>query len=332
VANPYLKDDKGNYVHPDYENDSTNFNPRDTRFGVRAAHKEGNWLVKGRFEIDFYGDANGNNLIPRMRLGYAKLINVATKTSVLIGQDWIPVAQLNPSTVDFGILTAAGNLWWRVPQITVRQEVGGLEFLVSAMKHRRKDDAWGRKDSMPWLLGRVAYKGGLSGVKYMFALGGGYRDAEYGEVIKDATRYLVVGEWKLSVSDALLFKGEAWWGKGIGECFLRYDLDASTDGSPAEAQGVWADLTYKFTRKWSATVGFGIDDPIDKLAKEDLNKDSSSPKPDRQFTKNTQIFANVWYQFMKPLKFGVEFIHIETERSDETRAGDRYTFSMQYVF
>ncbi len=319
VANPVL--------HSDYKNDSTNFNPRDTRFGFWAAHKEGNWLVKGRFEIDFYGTNAGNNLIPRMRLAYANLTNVATKTSILIGQDWIPVARLNPSTVDFGILTAAGNLWWRVPQITVRQKVGdNLEFLVSAMKHRRTDTD--REDRMPWLLGRVAYTGAYSGVGYMFALGAGYRHASYGADNSDnVDRYLVVGEWKISMLDKkLLFKGEAWWGQGVGECFLRYDLDTTPNGDAAEATGMWADLTYKFMPRWSATVGFGIDNPVD----------GDMPAPasmnDRQFDKNTQIFANVWYQFMKPLKFGAEIIHIETERGDITQTGNRFTLSMQYVF
>ncbi len=326
VGNPAL--------HSDYKNDSTNFNPRDTRFGFWAAHKEGNWLAKGRFEIDFYGDNNGNNLIPRMRLSYVNLTNVATKTSVLIGQDWIPVARLNPSTVDFGILTAAGNLWWRVPQITVRQKVGqNLEFLVSAMKHRRTSTA--NEDRMPWLLGRVAYTGAYSGVGYMFALGAGYRHASYGTNNSDnvdrylsdnVDRYLVVGEWKISMLDKkLLFKGEAWWGQGIGECFLRYELDTPT-GKPAEATGMWADLTYKFAPRWSATVGFGIDNPVD----------GDMPAPDkmsdRQFTQNTQIFANVWYQFMKPLKFGAEIIHIETQRGDLTQTGNRFTISMQYLF
>ena len=316
--------------HTDYKNDSTNFNPRDTRFGFWAAHKEGDWLVKGRFEIDFYGTNSGNNLIPRMRLAYVNLTNVSTKTSVLIGQDWIPVARLNPSTLDFGILTAAGNLWWRVPQITVRQKVGNnLEFLVSAMKHRRLDPA--REDRMPWLLARVAYTGSLSGADYMFALGGGYRHASYGENDSyDIDRYLVVGEWKISLLDKrLTFKGEAWWGQGIGECFLRYELDGYEDNDVfhvAEATGMWADLTYKFAPRWSATIGFGIDNPVDG------DMPAKASMSDRQFTQNTQYFANIWYNITKPLKVGLEFIHIETERFDTTQTGNRYSLSMQYLF
>ncbi len=314
-------------IHPDYKNDSTNFNPRDTRFGFWAAHKRDDWLIKGRFEIDFYGYNNGNNLIPRMRLSYVNLTNVRTKTSLLIGQDWIPVARLNPSTIDFGILTAAGNLWWRVPQITLRQKAyDNFEFLVSLMKHRRIDTA--REDRMPWLLGRVAYTGGVLGDGNMVALGVGYRHASYGtNDSRNVDRYLVVGEWKFRfLENKLIFKGEAWYGKGVGECFLRYDLDMAPDGSAAEAYGGWADLTYKFAPRWSATIGAGFDNPnnSDMPAVTSMN--------DRQFTKNTQYFANVWYQFSKPLKFGAEIIHIETERYDQTDTGNRFTLSVQYLF
>ncbi len=314
-------------TNPDYKNDSTNFNPRDTRFGFWAAHKEGNWLVKGRFEIDFYGTNAGNNLIPRMRLAYASITNVSTKTSVLIGQDWIPIARLNPSTIDFGILSAAGNLWWRVPQLTVRQKAfDNFEFLVSLMKHRRRDT--GSEDRMPWLLGRVAYSGGILGAGNMVAIGAGYRHASYGTNNSDNfDRYLVVGEWKFAFLDKkLIFKGEAWWGKGIGRNFLRYELDVARDGSAAEAYGGWADITWKFAPRWSATIGAGFDNP---------NNSDMPPvteMSDRQFTKNTQYYANVWYQLTRPLKLGFEVIHVETERYDYTDTGNRFQFSMQYLF
>ncbi len=313
--------------HLDYKNDSTNFNPRDTRFGFWASHKEGDWFVKGRVEIDFYGDNNGNNLIPRMRLSYVDLTKLSTKTSILVGQDWIPVARLNPSTLDFGILTAAGNLWWRVPQITVRQKImNNFELLVSVMKHRRTDTA--REDRMPWFLTRVSYTGGFIGAGNMIALGAGYRHASYATDSSDnVDRYLIAGEWKFNLLDKkLTFKGEAWYGKGIGECFLRYDLDITPTGDAAEAYGGWADLTYKFAPKWSATVGVGFDNPTDS------DMPNSASMNDRQFTKNTQYFANVWYNITKPLKVGFEIIHIETARDDYVDTGNRYSFSMQYLF
>ncbi|MBW2080939.1 MAG: hypothetical protein JRI27_08285, partial [Deltaproteobacteria bacterium] len=213
-----------------YKNDSTDFNPRDTRFGFEASHKWDDWSAKGRVEMDFYGDNAGNNLIPRMRLGYINLGYEKTHTSMVVGQDWIPVSQLNPSTVDFGILTAAGNLWWRVPQITVRQKLGDFQVLASVMKHRRTDTE--NEDRMPWFLSRIQYSNEILGKGGLVALGGGYRNADYGQDSSDnADRWLVCGELKY-VTGPFTFKGELWTGEGIGRNFLRYDLDMAEGGEP----------------------------------------------------------------------------------------------------
>lgn len=331
-----------------YRNDSVNFNPRDTRFGFEASHTDGDWTGLGRFEIDFYGTNSVNNLIPRMRLGYVNMIHNPTKTSILAGQDWIPVAQLNPNTVDFGILTAAGNLWWRVPQVTVRQDWCGLQFLLSAMKHRRQETS--EENRMPWLLGRVAYAGDLIQTGGLFdkgsyvALGGGYRTDTVSKTTTDpgtrVERYLLAAELKL-VRGSFTLQAEPWLGQGMGDEFLRYDLDVNTHASdsalpePIWSIGGWVDLTYKATPKLSFTVGWGIDDPKD----EDLRGISfttiaaaDQATRDRQFTMNQQIFVNSWYQLTKAIKVGAEIIHIKTERFNATNSGNRYTVSTFYEF
>ncbi|MCW7073170.1 MAG: hypothetical protein OCU20_04650 [Methanophagales archaeon] len=308
----------------DYKNDSTDFNPRDTRIGFEASHKRDDWLAKARIETDFYGDNNGDNLIPRMRLGYIDVGYEKTHTSMVVGQDWIPVSQLNPSTIDFGILTAAGNLWWRVPQATVRQELGDFQVLASVMKHRRTSTE--NEDRMPWLLGRIQYSNDILGKGGLVAFGGGYRHADYGQNTSNNTdRWLVCGELKY-VTGPLTFKGELWTGEGIGRNFLRYDLDMTQDGGPAAAYGGWADLTYAVNDKTTMTAGYGFDNPnngdIGDLT--DTN--------DRRFTRNEQYFINTWYSLSKPLKVGAEYIYIETERHQQIHTGNRFTVSMKYLF
>ncbi len=313
----------------DYKNDSTDFNPRDTRFGFKASHKWDEWWsALGRVEMDFYGDNNGDNLIPRMRLGYIDVGYEKTHTSMVVGQDWIPVSQLNPSTVDFGILTAAGNLWWRVPQVTVRQGLGDFQVLVSAMKHRRTSTE--NEDRMPWLLGRIQYSNEILGKGGLVAFGGGYRHADYGQNTSNNTdRWLVCGEMKYVIGP-FTFKGELWTGEGIGRNFLRYDLDMAEDGGPASAYGGWADLTYAVNDKTTMTVGYGFDNPD--------NSDIGYETPgdgfnwDRRFTRNEQYFINTWYSLTKPLKVGAEYIYIETERNQQIHPGNRFTVSMQYAF
>ena len=125
---------------PDDYDAELNFNGRDTRFGFKGSLVDGDMVCGAVGELDFYGTNAGNNLIPRMRLGYVFMKN--GNLSMRFGQDWVPVAQQNPATIDFGILSYGGNLWWRVPQITARYKMeGGLELLGSLMKHRIRSDA-----------------------------------------------------------------------------------------------------------------------------------------------------------------------------------------------
>ncbi len=324
----------------DWKNDSTDFNPRDTRLGFEASHTDGGITGLARVEIDFYGadtgdaaSTAGNNVLPRLRLGYVKMIKNDTDTSVLVGQDWIPVAQLNPNTVDFGILTAAGNLWWRVPQVTVRQKLGDVELLLSAMEHRRKDTASDQR--MPWILARAAYDLSILGKGNYVALGGGYRTEDYSKspattAGTDLTRWLVVAELKM-VQGPLMFQVEPWVGQGLDNEWLRYGLGVnphtgtSRDPEAINAWGGFMDLTYALNEKTSFTVGYGIDNPKD----DDVRGLTAA---DGVFTRNLQYFANAWYSVTKAIKVGVEFVELETERFQETNRGQRYTVSTFYNF
>jgi hypothetical protein len=317
-------------------NDSTDFNGRDTRLGFSASHDVDGWAGKGVVELDFYGTNSGDNLIPRLRLGYADLANKDWGTSVRAGQDWNPVMQLNPSTIDFGILSATGNLWWRRPQLTVRQQVeGGLEFLVSAMLARRQSTA--SESRMPWLLGRVAYSFDLAGGKHMAALNGGYQHDKTSATADSIDRTLLGAELKFDF-DPVLVKGEFWWGEGIGGDFLRYGLDTYTNGAGDvrtwEAWGFWADVTYKIIPKWSVTAGFGMDNPDDNgyrratIGGGDIN---------RTFTEAYNAFVNTWYTLGPDVKVGFEAMFLTAEReklngNSFKDKGERYTLSLYYGF
>lgn len=330
-------------ARPDNTNDSTNFNPRDSRFGFEASHTEGDWTGNARIELDFYGDSpkDSDNLTPRMRLGYVKAAYDPSGTSIVVGQDWTPVAQLNPANIDFGILTAAGNLWWRVPQVTIRQELGDMELLVSAMRHKRKSSA--EEARMPWALGRVAYNMSFLGKGNMIALSGGWRPDEVYQVDdggdkisgtdRDIDRWLVALELKLS-SGPFVFKLEPWWGKGIGNSFRRYDMDVNNEregGKPKtiEARGFFADFTFKATDRMSYSIGYGVDDPHNRDVRGMIG---NGYKDDHQFTRNVHCFVNTWYKLMEPIKVGAEIMYVGTERFNRADTGMRYTLSMFYKF
>ncbi|HMK48913.1 MAG TPA: hypothetical protein VK435_02580, partial [Thermodesulfovibrionales bacterium] len=122
--------------------DKATFNVRDTRLGIAV---EGpsvyGWTPRGRFESDFYGNAldSSSNGALRIRLAYVDFSK--GDTAIRVGQDWTPIASLNPNTLDFAIMGYNGNLWNRTPQITVTQKLSsGFEGLISAYRYRWSDD------------------------------------------------------------------------------------------------------------------------------------------------------------------------------------------------
>ena len=313
----------------DWGKDSTNFNPKDTRLGFIITSDQKDIKTTGRIEIDFYGPGEKENLVPRMRLGYIDLFFKSTKTDLRVGQDWVPIAQLNPSTVDFGVLSECGNLWWRLPQITLRQNLNPkIQVLFSIMRRHRRPKNY---DKMPWLLGRVQYKTNLSkDINAMLAIGGGYKRARINN--KYVTKDLVVGEFKFGINtlgQKFLLKGEIWTGRGIGGDFLRYGLDVNANDDTIYSTGGWADITWYATKKLSFTGGAGIDNPKDKniLAGTTANNLGAT-----QFTQNTAYYVNTWYKITQRVKVGAEFMHVITKRGSLKQEGNRYTLSFFYNF
>jgi hypothetical protein len=320
----------------DAENDSTNFNPRDTRFGIKVAGRDGVWLSEARMETDFYGTNSGNNLIPRLRLGYVKLTNDDWNASLLLGQDWIPIASLNPPMIEFGVMAASGNLWWRVPQITLRKTIGNFELLLSAMKHRRISTA--EEDRMPWSLAKISYKNGILGKGGLLAVGGGWRSESLSDnsngLNNDVDRWLLALELKLQFGK-FTFMAEPWIGDGLDEEWLRYDMGINTHDNRFRdrnrrpdiifSRGGWASLTYAMNSKVKMSLGYGLDDPVnDDVEGIDLN--------DRQFTKSETYFLNTWYSLTNAVKVGLEIQYKETERFSDTNNGMRFTWSTAYLF
>jgi hypothetical protein len=309
-----------------------NFNPRDTRFGLKGQAVEGDLTCGAVMETDFYGTNAANNLIPRMRLGYAFLEKGGF--SLRAGQDWIPIAQQNPATIDFGILSYAGNLWWRVPQVTARYKMkGGIELLGSVMKHRI-NGAVDHEEVMPWMIGRVAYSNFING-KGLLAVGAGFRSVEVDSI--DYSPFLVAGEFVLPFSAKLTLQGEVYTGAGVGEEFLHYGFeynpnhpdDAAGKGRTIATTGGFANLTFQAAPKVALNVGAGMDDPDET----DAEGMASIP-----YTKNTVIFGNVQMKLTSFAGIGFEVMHIMTEQGEDANGdavewkGQRFTGSMWYSF
>ncbi|MDE3118715.1 MAG: hypothetical protein KGL03_06835, partial [Nitrospirota bacterium] len=115
-------------------NATATLNPRYSVFGIQADRTDGKHTLTGVVEVDFYGQTdNAGNLPPRLRLANVKYTN--DKTSLTAGMDWTPIMALHPDLIDFSIMGYGGNLWQRLPQVTVRHQFNqNLEGLVTVMR------------------------------------------------------------------------------------------------------------------------------------------------------------------------------------------------------
>src|SRR5262245_26800069 len=120
-------------------NSSSTLNPRYSVFGLRADRTDGTRFLTGVVEMDFYGQTdNANNIPPRLRLAYMKYSPNNNKTTFTVGQDWNPIMRLLNDDIDFSIMGYTGNLWNRLPQVTVRHNfTENVEWLVTAMRFER---------------------------------------------------------------------------------------------------------------------------------------------------------------------------------------------------
>lgn len=120
-------------------NASSTFNPRYSVFGLRGERTDGKHSLTGVVEVDFYGQTdNAGNLPPRLRLANVKYSPNSNRTSLTVGMDWIPVMSSLTNSLDFAIMGYNGNLWQRLPQITVRHKfTDEIEGLVTAFRFER---------------------------------------------------------------------------------------------------------------------------------------------------------------------------------------------------
>ena len=104
-------------------NASSTLNPRYSVFGLRADRTDGTHSLTGVVEADFYSQTdNAGNISPRLRLANVKYSPNNSRTTITAGMDWTPIMSSHPNLIDFSIMGYNGNLWQRLPQLTVNDE------------------------------------------------------------------------------------------------------------------------------------------------------------------------------------------------------------------
>lgn len=285
-------------------NSSSTLNPRYSVFGLRADRTDGVNSLTGVLEADFYGQTDsGNNLPIRLRLAYMKYSPNNNKTSFTIGQDWNPIMSLLNDDIDFSIMGYTGNLWNRIPQVTVRHNfTENVQVLVTAMRFERGLDnccgntqvrptsatgangggvgstvAFNDPVQVPYFGTRVAYNGTGNLAGTMLAANVAYRyyrsaPIPFNPVVganfqsgRDINSYLVGLEVVHQITKQLSFTGELAYGQALGNEWFRWNQDLNwLLGNPVRTMTSWFQLSYAYSRDYTFLFGYGIDNPLDR--------------------------------------------------------------------
>ncbi len=249
-------------------------------------------------------------------------------TGIRIGQDWVQIASLNPTTVDFAIMGYNGNLWNRVPQVTLRQKLAdGIDGLLTVYRGKWSGESIGAPSSvntqihMPWVGGKVSYSLPLfSDQKSYFALGGAVRNGQAGD--NDITPYLAAFEMKIPVSIVEIM-GEAYMGQGLGFEYFHNGLTGNygainAKGHAILTRGGWIQASVKPMKDVTLNLGYGLDDPKNADVKADF------------FQQSRYAFGNVFVQLFKDISAAVEAAQVNTDWSRCDKHGTRYQASLIY--
>ena len=318
---------------------------RQTRFGLRLDEmKVGSAKATAVVEADFYGGfpnvGTGENFaLPRLRLANLRLDGA--RTSLVVGQDWVIFAPLNPQSIAAAAvpeLATAGNLWQRMAQLRLErlEEFAGNKFLLQAAVVVPATGDFpgstyvfalqpssGSRSEMPFWQGRVAFTPKRWFVKDRATWG---LSAQYGQARgignRGEARVTSAGlaaDWVMPLGAGFVFSGEGFFGRNLaafqGGAFQGANLNfarrlgASLVPAGARAigtRGGWAQLSFTPT-SWRALTlngAFGVDD----LRDSDL---LTVNRADLR-TRNQAYFFNFIYKSSPFLSWGLEYRRTNT--------------------
>ena len=306
---------------------------RQTRFGLRAGVPP----VFGAktaavIEADFFGGfpaiGTGENFGQvRLRLASARL--EWTRTALVIGQDWMVFAPVNPASLASAaipLFAAGGNPWARIPQVRVEQRAGPVLAQAAALAPQSGDfnasflaqPNSGALSEQPYLQARVALtSASWLGSKRAGAIGvsghyGQSRIVAAGRPPQDLTSKGIAADVSFPIGRHALLSGEAYAGENLAGfqagVFQGVNPDASGAVPTARAiasRGGWAQLTVA-PAGWrvSASAAYGVDDPDD----DDLQ---STPARNWRLENRVAAFA-LTVRCSAQLSAGVEYRLMDT--------------------
>jgi hypothetical protein len=313
------------------------FSARESRLGFAVtAPAHPRLRVTGRLEGDFYGDlANQDSYQFRLRLAYLDAA-WGEGWSLRLGQDWDAFTSFHPKMLDAGILAGTGHLWGRRPQarLTKVTPLGDATRLVlkAAVENGYKNDvdSDGQQDSnasgVPQAVAQIALETRLLTRRdTLLSLSGLYGE-ERTRRAPSADSYpveLIQLAARLPLANPFTLQGTLWAGQNLDAYYggVLQGINLA-DGRAVSACGGWVEGVYDLSERWSAALGYGLDNPSDG----DLALATSR-------TRNERIYASLFYLVTANLMIGGEYALLRTEFKEEERVTDnRIQFSGQLSF
>jgi hypothetical protein len=318
---------------------------RQTRLGLKI---EGPliWRAKssGVMEADFFGGFPAVGVgesfgVVRVRLAYARLD--WERSSLLAGQDWVVFAPANPVSIAAAAIpqmTAAGNLWTRLPQLRLERRFrkGQILWQGAVVAPATGDfpagqaafflqPGTGAASRLPYFQSRVSLNDkNWLGLKKPGSIGlsGQYGRARVGNTQGNnmIEAFGLALDWNMPLAKRFTLSGEAFTGRDLagfqGGVFQGFNPDFAyrtgallTNGGPRAigTRGGWAQLGFTPPDLESLTlyITVGQDDPRD----EDLQ---SVTRRDWRLRNQSYAFS-LLYKLSPQFTWGLEFRRFETD-------------------
>jgi hypothetical protein len=314
----------------------TSATARQSRFGLRiSAPAAFGAKIGAVVEADFFGGfpaiGTGENFGQvRLRLANARLD--WEKTSIVLGQDWMVFAPVNPTSLACAaipLFAAAGNPWARIPQIRLERRIGSFLTQAAVLAPQSGDfnstflaqPNSGALSQTPYFQGRVAltaknwFGSGKAGAIGISGHYGQSRVTPTGGKATDIDSAAGALDMSLPLGRHLSLLGEAFLGTNLAGfqsgVFQGLNPDAVSPGNPTGPSGIatkggWAQIVLTpGTSKLGLSASYGVDDPDD----EDL---ASATK--RNWRLRNQVVAlGLSYRCSAQLSVGLEYRFLKTK-------------------
>jgi hypothetical protein len=312
------------WVNPSSDDPQFNMTVKQTRLGFDAKGTGyGSAIVKGKLEMDLYGNATVENKAELM-LRHAYFSIQSGNTMLLAGQSWDLISPLNPPTLNYSVLWGCGNAQYRRPQISLFQTfnagpstkvslAGGffrnmgsdlipLSFTLADGETSDGNDD-GTDAAIPSIQGRLEINHQFtSGAKLTMGVSGLWGQLKAETNLGHSATYeswAGCGHFMLSLASGMGFSGEAYTGSNLAS-YLGGIVNSNTVNGVGTFGG-WASAWVQPAPKLKLSTGFGIDTPN----KDDISNGSRS--------NNQCFFGNFTYAIVSGASVGLELSQWQTE-------------------